>query len=262
MNNPVNSFSYFIHHNGNNINRIPTGKIDFYHLTFVMDGSFTYIVDGKKIVLEKNDALLLVPGTERERIFTPDNVHFVLFNYLPTKGNEVQSNILFKNAVNKTIKRLLNAYPYNNHLDTTRINVTSKENEKTKIVLQNIFNCILIELFDTLKYNTENAHVLKILNHINDNIAEPLTLKSISDSIHLSKEYTARIFKKEMGMTVSNFVNQQKLNLAKNMLSNDALSLQDISNKLGYENYCYFSKIFKSQFGITPHKLKKELSLK
>ncbi len=260
MNNPIDSFSFFLHHSGKNINKFLPAPIDFYHLFLVLEGSFTYIVEGKEIVLEENDALLLVPGTIRERHFNPNYAHYVHFNYMPTKGNEVQSNILFKNGVNQTIRRLLDSYPYNNHLKANQLSSASFEIEKNKLVLQNILNCVIIELFDSLKYKTQNAHVLKAINYINDNITAPLTLTHVSDALHISREYTARIFKQEMGLTVSEFINQQKLNLAKNMLTNNALTVQDVAYKVGYENYCYFSKLFKNQFGVSPLKMKKELS--
>ena len=260
MNNPIGSFSYYVHHSGNVFKKVPFKKIDVYHVVLVMEGSFTYIINGKEITLNENDALLLIPGTERERISNCNHVHCVFFNYFPSKGNEVQSCIHFKNAINNTIRYLVEAYPYNNYLKIKQLELTSAENEKNKLLLQNILNSILIELFDTLKYTTQNPHILKALNYINENLTEPITLNNISNALHLSKEYTARVFKKEMGMTVSEFINHQKLILAKNMLSNDALSLQDVSSKLGYENYCYFSKVFKKQFGVSPLKMKKELS--
>ena len=238
----------------------PPREIKVYHLILVLDGSYTYIVEGKKFTLEKNDALLLVPGTIKERPYIPNPVHFVAFNYASTKGYEVQSCILFRNAVNKTIQKLLDAYPYNNYIYLSQLNDICPENEKNKQVLQNILNCVLIELFDTLKkYNTKNAHVMKALNYINDNITEPLTLNSVSKKLCFTREYTARLFKREVGMTVTEYINKQKLSFARNMLSNNAISLQDISNKLGYENYNYFSRIFKENFGISPLQMRNTL---
>lgn len=256
----ISSFSYFLHYEGRDINRIEPNVIPFYHLTFVMDGSFTYFVDGEKIVLEPNDALLLVPGTHRERVYNPDNVHFVLFNYTPLPGTEPKASILFKNAVNQTIRKLLDAYPYNTHLDPRALGVTSPENEKICTVVRNIFNCILIELFDSLKYNTDNTHMLAALKYINENLTQPLTLGCVSRELHLSREHTARLFKKEMGMTATDYINGQKLALAKSMLTNPEMSMQEIAAKLGYVNYCYFSKIFKKEFGISPLAMKSRLT--
>ena len=63
----VKSFSYFCNHKGYKHKRLETAKISFFHLTFVLEGSLTYIVNGEKVILNENDAMLLTPETVRER---------------------------------------------------------------------------------------------------------------------------------------------------------------------------------------------------
>ena len=62
-----------------------------------------------------------------------------------------------------------------------------------------------------------------------------------------------------MGITVTDYIIRQKLDLAKNMLSSDEMSLRNISEKLGYQDYNYFSRLFKRHYGISPMKMKKDL---
>lgn len=257
--NTINKMFYFLNHKGSNIPKTPIVKIGFYHLTFILEGTFSYFVDGKEYVLEKNDAILLPSGVLRQRGAIPDYVHYVIINYYPTKENELRSTVFFKNAVNQSVINLLNACPCNIYAVDKIDDKDSYENKKTYTILQNIFNCILIELFDSLNHEINNPHINNALSFINKNITKPITLDDVCRAIHLSKHYTTRLFKKEINLTVSEFINKQKLSMAKNMLVNDDLSLQDISSNLGYENYCYFSKIFKKHFGISPLKMKKEL---
>lgn len=256
--NPINKFIYFLYHEGKNIPKTPIVKICFYHLTFVLEGTFTYYVDGKEYVLEKNDAILLPSGALRQRSAIPDNTKYVVFNYYPTKENELVSTVFLKNAVNQSVVNLLNARPCNIYATDKIDNKISYENQKRYTVLQNIFNCILIELLDSIKQESQNPHISNAIKYINENITNPITLEDVCQAIHLSKSYTTRLFKKEMNSTVSEYINKQKLNIAKSMLTNDDLSLQDVSSNLGFENYCYFSKIFKKQFGISPLKMKKK----
>jgi two-component system response regulator YesN len=107
-----------------------------------------------------------------------------------------------------------------------------------------------------------NQNVLNALKYINDNITSPITLTDVSSAIHISKGHTTRIFKKEMGMTVSQYINKQKIILAKDMLTSKELSIQDIAHLIGYENYGYFNKIFTSHFGMSPVKMKSQLKNK
>lgn len=257
--NTISNLFYFLNHTGKNISKTPVKKIDFYHLTFILEGTFTYYVDGKEYLLEKNDAILLVPGVLRQRSEIPDNIKFVIINYSTTRENELRSTVFFKNAVNQSIINLLNACPCNIYATDKIDDMESPDNQKTYTILKNILNCILIELFDSLKHEINNPHINNALKYINENITRPLSLDDVCRAIYLSKPYTTRLFKKEMNMTVSEYINKQKFNLAKKILANDDIPLQDVSNKLGFENYCYFSKIFKKHFGVSPLKMKKEL---
>ena len=255
----INKFFFFCNYSGQGHGAIPKSKIAFYHLTFVLSGKVQYVVNGKDIILEENDAILLVPGTVRERFKSAEHAHYVIFNYNPTKGNEIPSNLFMKNAVNNTIRKLLDSYPYIYFDGFDKFSTDNIINNKINEILPNLFNCILTELFETMKYPTNNINVLNALKYINDNITSSISLKDISNAIHLSREHTARIFKKEIGLTVTEYINKQKVILAKDMLTSNELSLQDIANTLGYENYGYFNKVFKSHFGISPITMKLEL---
>ena len=260
----IKDVHFFIRVTGKNIAPIERGIIDFYHLTIVLNGKLTYMVNGQEIVVEENDALLLVPGTDRERLPYPDHADFIIFNFEPPKPNSFSSNIFFKNSVNQPIKTFLNMYPYKFYQKKEIGHYQGHEYrhyeipEKTKVnaILHNIFNCIFIDLFDSLKYSTKNTHVINTLKYINDNITEPLTLNSVCNEVHLSKEYTSKVFKREMGVTVTQYINQQKLEIAKNLLLSNEFDLQSIAEKVGYQNYNYFSRIFKKNFGITPINMK------
>ena len=257
--NRIGKLLYFLQHTGKNIPKTPKVKINFYHMTFVLEGTFTYISDGKEYILSKNDALLMVPGSIRERLYIPDRVKYVIINYHSVKGCEVKNNIFFKNFVTPSVLSYLNACPCSLYVAEKNDNANPESNLLTQTILQNLSNCILIEFFNALKNEPKNPHVSNALKFINDNISSPLSLDDICRAIHLSKSYTTRIFKKEMNLTLSDYINQRKLEIAKSMLTNDDISLQNIATSLGYENYCYFSKIFKESYGLSPLNMKKEI---
>ena len=83
-----------------------------------------------------------------------------------------------------------------------------------------------------------------------------MSLQSISREIGLTKEYTANIFKKETKITLTNYINERKMLLAKELILRNEMSLGDLSAYLGYDNYNYFSRLFKRHFGITPTNFK------
>ena len=89
-----------------------------------------------------------------------------------------------------------------------------------------------------------------MLKFIDEHVTERITLNDVSKYANLSKEYTASIFKREMGLTVTDYINEQKLLLAKDIIKRNNMSLTDVAASLGFENYSYFSKLFKKRFGV------------
>ena len=67
----------------------------------------------------------------------------------------------------------------------------------------------------------------------------------------------ARIFKKETGKTLSDELNEIRIQHAKKLLASTALSINEISKMIGYENECYFSAVFKRYTDTTPSEFRK-----
>ena len=53
------------------------------------------------------------------------------------------------------------------------------------------------------------------------------------------------------------YINERKMRIAKDLLINNEMSLREISAQLGYENYNYFSRLFKKYFGVPPVRMKR-----
>ena len=227
---------------------IPERPIPYYDFSFILDGSMVYYADGVKILLQKNDAIFLPPGTIRTREPVQDTVHFVSFNFTAMNGVSFPFPTYMPDCINANIRKLVSLYPPS-YLSTF---CYSKE----KCI--NMLNYILLELAESSELTSGNEHVMKILHYIEEHITENLTLQTISSKMNLSREYTSYIFKKEMGKTLTAYVNERKLLLAKELIIDGSMTLTDISSYLGYENYNYFSRIFKNNLGITPIALKQK----
>ena len=90
---------------------------------------------------------------------------------------------------------------------------------------------------------------------------EKITLSDIANSIHLSKEYTSTLFTNETGKNLTDYINEQKALLAAELIKTTDFSLGDIALTLGFDNYNYFSRIFKKHHGISALQYKKNASL-
>ena len=229
--------------------RLPKEKINFYDLTFVFSGELTYTADNQTIVLKKNDAMLLPPGTLRSRQASSEPVSFVSFNFTLLPDVELPLEHYMPNSISADVKKLFTIF--------TQKYLTTYYHSKAKFI--NILNYLLLEFLDVTTLKSSNEHVHSVIKYIDEHITEKLTLQSVSQEIGLTKEYTATIFKKETGRTVTEYINERKMLLAKDFIVHSKMSLSDIFNHLGFDNYNYFSRIFKRYFRTTPSDLRNKI---
>ncbi len=94
------------------------------------------------------------------------------------------------------------------------------------------------------------------INFINANVSRTINLDDIAAAVHFSKSYVQHVFKQKMGMSVSAYVNAQKMSIARSLLVNDE-SPMSVAQKLGFEYYTTFSVKFKQYYGVSPKDIKK-----
>ena len=78
------------------------------------------------------------------------------------------------------------------------------------------------------------------------------SITTLANECHISEEYFRRIFKKVMGASPSEYRNSLRLNKGKEQLKYSDISVQEISENLGYATVSHFIKQFKQEFGISP----------
>lgn len=120
---------------------------------------------------------------------------------------------------------------------------------------------LFIEACDYIDVNTttEDSHVGKIKDFIENHHEEDIYLDLISDKMGLNTSYMSRMFKKETGFTILEFINETRITHAKNLLKTSDLSIKDIAKKVGYNNIHSFNRRFKADVGTTAGKYR-ELS--
>ncbi len=91
-----------------------------------------------------------------------------------------------------------------------------------------------------------------ICDYINIHFTEDINRNSLAEIVYLDPDYTARLFKKEVGLSLVNYIIGKRIAMAKDLLINTDLSVNLISDKAGYGNYSYFTKLFKKETGCTP----------
>lgn len=92
----------------------------------------------------------------------------------------------------------------------------------------------------------------RIHQYIDKHIGHGITAADVADYFHITPIYAARVFKAHYRLTVSQYIQNAKLDLAAQLLRSSGLSVGDISDFLGFCNDNYFSRQFKAYHGISP----------
>ena len=183
--------------------------------------------------------------------------------YIESKFSKLkQDNLNPKKIKAKALEVFLNVY---NHIDE------SKLMKNLSIYLENAINTntideIQLELINMIKFmqtkleNTQESIspvIIKLLDHIEKNYQKDLNLKEISDSLNINSIYLGQLFQKEIGILFSDYINNFRINKAKDLLVNTSLKASEIGELVGYSNKNYFYRKFKSIVGITPSEWRK-----
>jgi two-component system response regulator YesN len=114
-----------------------------------------------------------------------------------------------------------------------------------------------IESFEALAqhiarmYNSDRNSVMKAAQYIQQYYRQDISLQSISHYVHLSKNYFANLFKKEIGESFLEYLTRIRIEKAKELLKSD-LKATDVGSLVGIQDPKYFSKVFKKITGVSP----------
>jgi len=96
----------------------------------------------------------------------------------------------------------------------------------------------------------------EVKNYISQNMAKDIKLDDVAKIVCLSPSYFSTIFHKTTGTNFIDYLNQMRLNKAKQMIKQTDKSIKEIAIDVGYSNPNYFSRVFKNYIGMTPSEYK------
>lgn len=115
---------------------------------------------------------------------------------------------------------------------------------------------IILEFNNTMKNFLQKRppsyHITRAMDYIQKNITSTMRPRDVAASIDISEDYLSRLFKKEMNLTLSQYIIKKKCDTAKYMLINSSATCSEISTFLGFSSSSHFIKRFKEINNITP----------
>ena len=105
-----------------------------------------------------------------------------------------------------------------------------------------------------MKQQILSKPIVLCMDYIYSHIHYRITLKELAEYLDLSESYLSKLFRKEMGISVSNYILDLKIDKAKNLLQYSEYTTSDISNYLAFSSQSHFIQVFQKKTGLTPHK--------
>lgn len=102
------------------------------------------------------------------------------------------------------------------------------------------------------KIEMEDNRIAKTVLYIRKHLNEAIELEKLAEISCLSKDHFIRLFKKELGTTPLQYINQKKIEKAQLLLITEELAVKEIAFQLAFEDYSYFNRLFKKITGVTP----------
>ncbi|MGY4688617.1 helix-turn-helix domain-containing protein [Salibacterium sp. K-3] len=133
------------------------------------------------------------------------------------------------------------------------------ERKQTTEALSGVEKQIYVTFFHMMQQKEAShysAFVWKIRELVKNNITGGVDLAFISEFVNRTPGYVSTVFKKECGLTLKQFILQEKIKEAKKYLLHTEDPILDIAVQFQFKDQTYFTKVFKKHTGQTPHQFR------
>ncbi|MBQ8528122.1 MAG: helix-turn-helix domain-containing protein [Clostridia bacterium] len=137
----------------------------------------------------------------------------------------------------------------------------SEELRKITLLPDGGFRCVsmICELLEFVRRQGKNSAPTRIspaVEYVNNHFTEDISVGELAQMCFLSEAHLFRLFKSELGMSPIDYKNSLRIRRAKLLLPDTEISVGEVADMLGFDNACYFSRIFKAKTGISPQEFR------
>lgn len=249
---------------------------DFIELVFVEKGNMVHIVDNRPLKLLQGSLLLLFPGQTHSYIALNDfGVSLINFCIRRSFGEAVlrrclPSEVSGEGSAYQAV-RLLPGFCPVIHLNETAqkqkgiymediLFAYYYKPEGYKETMEGGVAKLLTAFFDAPVLSADGSEKLpeRILSLLeSDFMAHDMSLHKIAVKLNYDSGYLNKSFKNYCGITITDYIQKKRMNMAKHLLWETDMSVDDIARFVGYDNKYFFYKLFKQLYQLTPSELRR-----
>lgn len=236
---------------------------NFYEIYYFLEGDAYYLVEGQKYELTPHSLLLLSPGVfhgvwvHSKRNYRRYAMHFhpdilsverrkLLLSVFPSYRKKPDQKIYFEHLEDLGIDALFRALcEYRNYPEEIRNRLLPIG---TEALLGRIF--FVQEKEKVIFERPINSDLtMDILTYLNHHLEQNITLDGLSEEFKISKHYLNRVFKRDVGTTIIDYLLQKRVIYAQQLLINGC-SATEAADRSGFQDYSSFYRSYKKSLDI------------
>lgn len=248
----------------------PEHTHDYVEMVYMCAGSTTHIVNGKTILLEQGDLLLLGQSATHEICKASQGDIAVNFIVLP---DFFSTSLAAIGEEQTPLRRFLvdclcgkvsgpgylhfdvsNVKPVQNLIENLIWTLTQETPQKRK-VSQMTMSLLFLQLTGhtetLLTQGQEDATILHVLRYVESRYVDG-SFSELTQLLHYDASWLSREIKRQTGKTYTQLVQEKRLAQAAFLLKNTKRNVSEIAQAVGYENISYFHRIFAAEYGRSP----------
>lgn len=276
----LSPISYYELNGGTNTFVLPMHWHEEMEITFIASGHGTYDLNLEEIPVQNEDILIIPPGVLHAAKLEDNNnmktltfvFHLNMLNSLLTDACAIRYFVpLMHGEITSPMVIRKNSEGYA-EIVACFFKLHDAYKEKTAGYELAVKSHLLLLFYQLFHYNIlskagkqsriqHTSELLKnVINYIHTNYAEHITVADLAALCDFSEYHFMRFFKKHVGMTCIDYINNYRLDVASAMLKEREDSVMEIALDTGFNNISYFNKVFKSKFKVTPSQYRKLLT--
>lgn len=234
----------------------------YYEFLYFASGNASYLVEGNEYSAKSGDLFITRPGELHSIAFLSNEDYERYF---------IQISSSFLSDLPVDMLRFINASPFgeNNkipHHLVEKSNIPQifksmgscvlEKTDETDIVSKAYIIELLYEINRLIPFINnveakENERIQTVKAYINENLKGEISLDSIAEKAYIDKYYLCHLFKKETGITIKDYINLQRIALAKKLIE-EGKNPASVYRDCGFNDYSSFYRVFKKLSGKSP----------
>ncbi len=228
-----------------------SGLRPFHALSYRIKGDTKFITKENELCVESN-----------ELTFVPANLQYTM---QASNENLIVIHFLSDSVLPNKIKKFSPKNPaYFERKFCDLHTVWSKKHfgyeYECKSIIYKIISKIESEAAES-KPKSKIEQITEAVEYIHEHFTENITIEFLAKLSMMSDTYFRKIFFQSLGTTPLKYINKLKLEYAKELLCSDYYTVEEVSEKCGFENINYFSTFIKKQTGVSPSQISKQKML-